>query len=395
MHSAERQRAARIFTIEELDALCRVDTRVRPLDVVPTGADLFWPDQEREVPAYASKVLIDMCRERRELIEPHWTPECDEVLRDAVARCGCNAHGVLCDLLRKVWGEAKFAALKEEASKRGQTISGLHLIIGHYGMARAERLSFPFQHHIRRCVYCDEEFSDRDPLLSGPVDSYSDFCVACHHLAFQILLPYAEGKPVKEGFPTDREYLSQTLRVLCAVVEQVVPSDYVRYAIKVLLAGHPKKKAIIAALVPVQPREVYNSVYGSWLDALKAAGLLNSEARRWQGGFGIRCLAEDGHECDSLAEKNIDDWLSRRGISHERAPKYPQAAGLTQALKADWGVGDALVEYWGRKGNQDYDAAIKMKRAIAKSAGIRLIEIGPEDLANPDSALAEKLCDFL
>jgi hypothetical protein len=396
MHSEERRPAPRIFTIEELDALCRVDTRVRPLDVVPSDADfdvqLYWPDPERKVAEYL-KPVIDMCRERRELVEPYWTPQCDEVLREAVAKCGTNAGDVLCDLLRKTWGEAKFAALREEASKRGETISGLHGIIGDYGMARAGRLGFSLQQHIRRCLYCDEEFSDADPLLGGPVDSYSDVCVTCHHLAFQILLPYAEGNPVKDGFPTDRDYLSRTLRVLCQVLEQVVSSDYLRHAVKALQAGHAKKKAIIAALVPIQPAEVYNRVFGSWLQALKDSGLLDPDARR--GTYGVRCLAEDGHECESLAEKNIDDWLFRHGVIHDRAPDYPRTARGPQPLKADWAIGGALVEYWGRKGSEDYDAKMKTKRAIAKSAGVKLIEIGPEDLWNPDPALCEKFQEWV
>ena len=378
-----------MFTIDDLDALCRVDTRVKPLDLVLHDAGLYWPDEEREVPAYR-KVLIDMCREQRELIEPYWTSECDEVVREAVARCGVNARRVLCDLLRKTWGEAKFAALKENVNT---TISGLHLIVGGYGMARAERLSFPFQHHIRRCLYCGEQFSDSDPGLSGPIDAYSDLCVNCHHLAFQMLLSYSPDGPRKEGFPTDRQYLSDTLRTLCQVFEQVLTSEYVRHAIKALQARHPKKNAILAALVPMQPAGVYTRVFGSWLAALKDSGLIDPEAQR--GTFGVVCVAEDGHSCESLAERNVDDWLWRRGIPHTRAPSYPRTSAASSNLKADWAVGGALVEYWGRKGSEGYDTAIKTKRAIAKSANITLVEITPEDLANPDSALTRKFADFL
>jgi hypothetical protein len=256
----------------------------------------------------------------------------------------------------------------------------------------------PSRGWVRRCLYCCEEFSDADPFPSGLLESEatlgSDLCVTCRLLAFQILLQYShEGQPVKEAFPSDARYLSETLRLLCQVLEQVVSSDYLRHAVKALQAGHAKGKAIIAALVPIQPTEVYNRVFGSWLQALRESGLVDAGARR--ATYGVRCLAEDGHQCESLAEKNIDDWLFRRHISHERAPQYPSAQAQSKRLKADWAIGGALVEYWGREGNEDYDAKMKTKRAIARSAGVRLIEIGPEDLWNPDRSLSQKLAEWL
>lgn len=115
--------------------------------------------------------------------------------------------------------------------------------------------------------------------------------------------------------------------------------------------------------------------FGSWLGGLVASGVLADGTHK--GVFGTRTLARDGHVCNSLAEKTIDDWLSANGIAHTKEPRYPDSA-----MRADFAVNGMLVEYFGLVGNADYDEKIQVKRELAKRHGTRLIEIYPKDLAS-------------
>jgi len=116
-------------------------------------------------------------------------------------------------------------------------------------------------------------------------------------------------------------------------------------------------------------------VFGSWFDALVESGVLEGGAR--QNTRGIQCHAKDGHLCFSLGEKTIDDILFNMGLRHEREPSYPESA-----LRADFKVGDILIEYFGLAGNPEYDEKTKMKLELARRHHVRLLSIYPRDLAD-------------
>jgi hypothetical protein len=121
--------------------------------------------------------------------------------------------------------------------------------------------------------------------------------------------------------------------------------------------------------------------FGSWFKAMSNTGALPDGVQRTSRG--IRCLARDGHECDSRAEKQIDDWLFANGIDHEREPEYPQHDQFnpTGRRRADWGIGKGtFVEYFGMEGKESYDQKSEEKRRLAETTDINLIAIYPEDL---------------
>jgi hypothetical protein len=129
-------------------------------------------------------------------------------------------------------------------------------------------------------------------------------------------------------------------------------------------------------------------MFGSWFKAMSTTGALPDGVQRTSRG--IRCLADDGHECDSLAEKQIDDWLSENGIDHEREPEYPQHDKFNPIGKrrADWKIGSGtFVEYFGMKGKDAYDRKSEEKRRLAENTDIDLIEIYPKDLDDIGSCL--------
>lgn len=99
-------------------------------------------------------------------------------------------------------------------------------------------------------------------------------------------------------------------------------------------------------------------VFGSWFEALIAAGVLDADAQRMSRG--TRCLALDGHVCHSFGEKTIDGLLYRVGVAHDREPPYPGTD-----YRGDFAYAGFLVEYVGLAGDPTYDAKQKLKRKAA------------------------------
>lgn len=111
--------------------------------------------------------------------------------------------------------------------------------------------------------------------------------------------------------------------------------------------------------------------FGTWNKAIVAAGFKPNPVM-----FADKCIANDGHVCDSVAEKIIDDFLSGRMIRHERNVPYP-AGEYTFDFKA----GNIYIEYFGLAGeHKRYDELRKIKQRIVKKYGLQFVEIYPEDL---------------
>jgi hypothetical protein len=133
--------------------------------------------------------------------------------------------------------------------------------------------------------------------------------------------------------------------------------------------------------------ERVKSVFGSWLNALIQAGVLEDGTMKTSRG--THTIAKDGHVCLSLGEKTIDDYLSLHGIHHEKEPRYPDGN-----YRGDFKVGTIFIEFFGLTGNPDYDAKTKEKILLCKRHNISLIAIYPQDLVS-QKKLESKLSVFL
>ncbi|MBI1888335.1 MAG: hypothetical protein HYS15_00140 [Candidatus Spechtbacteria bacterium] len=119
----------------------------------------------------------------------------------------------------------------------------------------------------------------------------------------------------------------------------------------------------------------YKRRFGSWNRAVELAGF---EPHRVI--FSKKFFSQDGHVCDSFAEKIIDDWFSRNKIFHIRNVPY----GSTK-MTADFAMGDMRVEYFGLTGEvQGYDEVIRKKRDLCAKLGLKLVEIYPSELFSKD-----------
>lgn len=134
----------------------------------------------------------------------------------------------------------------------------------------------------------------------------------------------------------------------------------------------------------------YQRRFGSWDNAMIQAGMhLNSGMR------GKRSIADDGHHCDSIRERIVDDFLYKHGIAHERNVLYPRHSqfnqlGLRQCdfLLRDHEGNPVFVEYAGMN-TLEYLTVLEEKQMLAKVESLRLIIVKPKDLKTLSIILRE------
>lgn len=124
----------------------------------------------------------------------------------------------------------------------------------------------------------------------------------------------------------------------------------------------------------------YALVYGEWLKAVIESGFLG-ERGILKGKFGYKVISKDGHLCNSLAEKIIDDWLFENNIEHEKEPKYPKAVidFLGSNIRADWKIGEYFIEYFGLHLESNYAEKMNRKINACNIFKIKLISLFPGD----------------
>jgi len=125
--------------------------------------------------------------------------------------------------------------------------------------------------------------------------------------------------------------------------------------------------------------------FGTWNKAIKAAGF-----KPHQVLFAKKYIANDGHKCDSLAEKIIDDWLTARKIPHQKNVFYPNSKYTT-----DFKVRGTFIEFFGLQGElRIYDQYMRKKLRLIRNNNLSLISIYPKDLF-PKSKLDYVLKDLI
>lgn len=122
--------------------------------------------------------------------------------------------------------------------------------------------------------------------------------------------------------------------------------------------------------------------FGTWNKAIEAAGYDPNPVM-----FAKHYLAKDGHKCDSMAEKIVDDWLYERKIEHHVHVPYPWNNGM----KCDFFVGDTWIEIFGLEGNvKRYDVLKKEKLKLVKQYKLKLLRLSLKDVYSKNK-IEEKL----
>ena len=180
--------------------------------------------------------------------------------------------------------------------------------------------------------------------------------------------------------------MRNALSTLVELMGFVPPQDF-RSIDTLRRVERERRPEVIVHLWKMRSAEEHKRKFGSWLGALIAAEVLTDDC--YPTGKGTRCLARDGHECRSLEERQIDDWLYEAGIPHITEPfySYHQELNPSERSRADWEVDEVFIEYWGLIGDKEYDKRMRIKRKLAEESGLVLIELYPSDLCD----LSQKL----
>lgn len=175
---------------------------------------------------------------------------------------------------------------------------------------------------------------------------------------------------IRRCLSCDKEFKSNSAycSVPCKTKDQIISSEEICEQIKDFHHTHGR--------IPVKREFPHYSAardrFGNWNSAVSAAGFKPNSVL-----FSEKHTANDGHPCDSFAEKIIDDWLTSKGLRHQRSVPYPGEKRLT----ADFVVGKRWIEFFGLAGElREYDTLVKKKKRLAQKRRLSFVALYPKDL---------------
>lgn len=240
-------------------------------------------------------------------------------------------------------------------------------VIDEYARARAKVIvpSYKRQPQWKTCILCELPFHESRAYTRWYKPDSIVVCEPCHK-------KWMWSGPVENS---SKEEIAQYLLRLTNLIGRVPPAQY-EFTQVDFLTFDATQVAEAFALQKIRPSQTsINQAYGSWFAGLVDTGILADGERK--GRFGTECIALDGHRCLSIGEKMIDDFLQAEGIDHEREIWYADGT-----FRADFRVGQILIEYFGLSGNASYDEKTNRKLQYCRDKEIALISIYPNDLIN-------------
>lgn len=321
-------------------------------------------------------------RTEKRLVQEIWDDTCDKILEELTHQYHWDASYFVAIAVAEYLPTEKLEKFKKACENKNTHI--WYNVLGSFAQERIEELRIEVRKPIiKKCRHCGEEFLESSIRSSVSIKANYNtiFCSDC----YDKVLSGGINVVTKQSAKPPSEMLT-ILREFCEVVKFVPSSSFMAQPSLFSLTEEEQVKATRNFLeMPLY--KFYVSEFGSWFKALIQAGILDEGTQRLF--FGTRCLANDGHECASIAEKTIDDWLTNRNVIHQKEPLYPHDRELNPArkLRADWEVENTLIEYAGLMNRQDYSEKMSKKRVLASKHGIALIILSAEDLLKLDKKL--------
>lgn len=255
-----------------------------------------------------------------------------------------------------------------------------HNVLMYFAASRAEQLGLTKsirQPHKKICPLCNNSFVEDSlpmPLVQRLGIDRLDFCAPClKDLVFQ-----ETGKNT-----VSKKKVIKYIQDLVSILAQVPPQNFGEHVGDLLDLTDDERLALLKLFNEKPNEKSIKLLFGSWLNALVQANVLEDGTRK--SGRGIQIISKDGHVCLSLGEKTIDDYLYKNGIIHQKEPRYPEGN-----YSGDFKIGDVLIEYFGLTGNPEYDAKTKEKIRLCQKHNITLIALYPADLVS-QKKLEDKL----
>jgi hypothetical protein len=336
---------------------------------------------QRDKSAYGI-LKVDPHYSKNPLILKWWTSLHDQILAEQIVRKQWVWFWDITDEVVKITPTAEIEAWQNVDPLCSQY--AWYNVLMYFAMSRAEQLGLTKvirKPEWKTCPLCNQKFVEDSlpvPLVQRLGIDHLDFCTPC--LRDTIL----QGSGDDTASDTS---ILEYLQNLASFMGRV-PTQNFGEGITDLLEIQPKDRIDFLRLLLRKPTvHRVKTVFGSWLNALIQAGVLEDGTRRTSRG--IQSIANDGHVCLSLGEKTIDEFLYAHRVYHEKEPRYPEGN-----FRGDFKVGEVFIEYFGLVGNPEYDARIKEKARICKKYGIILVAIYPLDLVYRNK-IESKLAQFI
>lgn len=321
--------------------------------------------EHRDRPAY-SNLSVKRSYSKNPHILKWWTPAHDQLIVEQIEKDQWLWYWGITNEIVAITPPEVIEAWRQEDPLCSKY--AWYNVLMHFAAAHAQSLGFTKR--IRKpewetCPLCNQKFVEDSlpiPLVERLGIERLDFCAPCL------------SKALFQGSESlSKEQVLSYLRDLSNVIQRVPSQNFGEGVDDLRGLDSEERLALVQVLKRKPTVRRIKELFGSWLKALIEAGILEDGTRRTSRG--TQCLAEDGHVCLSLGEKTIDDFLYNHRIAHEKEPHYPEGN-----FRADFLVDGIFVEYFGLKGNPEYNAKTKLKQRICRKHGIRLISIYPSDL---------------
>jgi len=174
----------------------------------------------------------------------------------------------------------------------------------------------------------------------------------------------------------NEKYHLDKLYSLFLLINKIPTQDFESYFY--LFKDKESIKKLILLLKKTRSPSGFKEEFGSFFAALVKSNIIPKGSKKLV--IGTMLLSNDNHLCLSLVEKEIDDYLFSKGISHKKEVYYPNSK-----MRCDWEIfienykKRIFIEYFGLINNPDYAKKAEEKKKIAKNNNILLIDIYPKD----------------
>lgn len=330
----------------------------------------------RDMFAYDRDFVLNPPSYRNKNISKWWTPAHDKLLGDLIQKYQWHWYWEISDAVVKITPKEITESLCKEYAWYNKVMK--------FALTRSKELGLTVS--IRRpewkvCPLCGEKFVEDS--LPGPLTkrlgmNHLDFCSPC--LRDTLLNNIGDNS-------LTREEIISYMQKLTEIIYIIPTKDFGKKIEDLRNLTYDQRVKLLTLFKRKPSLQRVESLFGSWLNALVVAEILEDSVR--QTPRGIQTLARDGHVCFSLGEKTIDDFLFDHNIKHKKEPRYPEGN-----YRADFLVGKVFIEYFGFAGNPDYDTKTREKISICNKHGISMIEIYPKDLIGLES-LSKKLLGLI
>ncbi len=194
-----------------------------------------------------------------------------------------------------------------------------------------------------------------------------------HVNIFASICPDCLNKLIRNDFPDSKEEQLHRLFNLYDFVGRIPPQDY--SSLYYIFKDRNNIIALTQHLCRLWSPDIFKNHFGSFFAALVKSGILPRGTRRMK--LGTMILANDGHVCLSLVEKDIDDFLYSLKICHKKEVLYPDSNYRTD-WEITWKQKRYFIEYFGLMNIRKYAKKAEQKAILAAANNIELISIYPD-----------------